>query len=259
MKRWLLLLLGVVLAVPADADYLEVRRKTKIYAMPDRGSEVLDVVAPGGEDETSILLIDREMPMEKGYLQVRLPESHGTGYVYRTAGRVYEDFGGNFVPYDRNAYKHWTDDDRDCENTRDEALIRDSSEPVKQSKSASRCKVISGKWLDPYTNSVFTDAGQLDVDHMVPLKNAHNSGAWAWSPAKKQAYANFLDDPVHLLSVSASQNRKKGEKGPDRYLPPNESYLCDYVHNWLHIKEAWGLDIPPAEEVASDQILIRCP
>lgn len=259
MKHGLLtLLLGATLALPASADYLEVRRKAKIYAAPDRKSEILAVVAPGAEDETSILLIDREDPIERGYLQVRLPEGQGSGYVYRTAGRIYEDFEGRYEPYKRAAYKHWTDDDRDCENTRDEALIRDSVGVVKQTKVGSRCKVVSGQWLDPYTGTEFTDAVKLDVDHMVPLKNAHDSGAWAWSPTRKQEYANFLEDPLHLISASASENRKKGEKGPDRYLPPNAEYQCDYVQNWVRIKETWGLDIPPDEEDAVNQVLSGC-
>lgn len=242
----------------AQADYLEVRRVTNIYESADRSSEVLAVVGRGGEDDSGILLIDREQPREGGYLRVRLPNGPGYGYVYRTSGRLYKDFKGRFTPYDRADYKHWIDADRDCENTRDEVLVRDATGPVKQSKVGSRCKVTAGSWNDPYTGTVFTDAAKLDVDHMVPLKNAHMSGAWAWSAKRKQDYANLLEDPVHLLPVSAGENRKKGDKGPDRYLPPNEAHHCQYVQNWLHIKYEWGLDVPPAEQARIESVLSAC-
>lgn len=255
------LLFGVSAALAwsvASADFLEVRRTMHIYESADRSTEVLATVGPGGDGEISILLIDRDESLENGYYRVRLPTGPGYGYVYRTAGRRYADFDGPYQPYDRKAYKHWIDADRDCLNTRDEVLVRDAAGDVQQVQGASRCRVVGGAWLDPYTNTEFTDASDLDVDHMVPLKNAHDSGAWAWSKQRKQDYANYLDDPVHLLAVSASENRRKSDKGPNAYLPPNEAYWCEYVRNWLDIKYSWGLNIPASEEAAVESVLSAC-
>jgi hypothetical protein len=230
-----------------------------IYASADRSSEVITTVSRGSQDETSILIIDPEEPIDNGYYRVRLPSGPGYGYIYRTAGRVYEDFGGPYKPYNRSAYKHWVDADRDCENTRDEVLIRDAVGKVETTHGASRCRVTGGTWTDPYSGTTLSDPSKIDVDHMVPLKNAHNSGAWAWSAQRKQDYANFLDDPVHLIAVSASENRRKGDKGPDRYLPPSTDYQCQYVQDWLDVKYAWGLNIPDSERAAVDSVLRECP
>lgn len=144
------------------------------------------------------------------------------------------------APYSRDQYKHWIDEDGDCQNTRAEVLIRDSLGPV-TFRDNGNCTVESGTWVDPYTGKLFTKASDLDIDHVVPLKNAHTSGANSWNRAKKTAYANDLTHSKHLLAVSLSENRKKGADGPDHYLPPNEAYLCEYVVIWSEIKKAWHL------------------
>ena len=67
----------------------------------------------------------------------------------------------------------------------------------------------------PDTSTLVTDPGDLDIDHMVPLGNAHNSGAWRRSDQQKEQYANYLEDPQHLIAVTASANRPKGGRGPE--------------------------------------------
>ena len=62
-----------------------------------------------------------------------------------------------------------------------------------------------------------------DIDHMVPLADAHRSGGWAWSTTKKRAYANDLDHPETLIAVDDGSNSSKSDKSPDQWLPPNGS------------------------------------
>ena len=69
--------------------------------------------------------------------------------------------------------------------------------------------MVSGSWNDPYSGRTITDATKLDIDHMVPLKEAHQSGAAFWSRERKRAYANDLDDPDTLIAVDRRLNRQK--------------------------------------------------
>ena len=159
--------------------------------------------------------------------------------------------------YDRDDWNHWTDTDGDCQNTRHEVLIDESFTEI-TFKSDSQCQVATGEWLDPYTGDTVTDATKLDVDHMVPLKNAHDSGGWAWDGNKKASYANGMEYGDHLIAVTASANRKKGARGPDEWKPTNQVYWCDYAVDWVQIKVDWGLSATQAEWTAIQDMLDTC-
>ena len=113
----------------------------------------------------------------------------------------------------------------------------------------------SGRWTDPYTGDVVEDPGKLDVDHMVPLANAHASGGHAWSEERKELYANSLVYPAHLIAVTASANRSKGADGPDGWRPPDRTYWCQYASDWIAIKKEWGLTGTEPEAAALREML----
>lgn len=159
--------------------------------------------------------------------------------------------------YERNDWRHWVDDDSDCQNTRHEVLIEESSINV-TFKTDSNCQVASGQWTGLFTGTQTTDPSSLDVDHMVPLANAHRSGGWEWSAAKKRAYANYLDYTGHLIAVTASANRSKGSRGPDEWKPTDTSYWCQYAIDWSNIKIAWSLTVTSAEQTALRDMLNTC-
>lgn len=159
--------------------------------------------------------------------------------------------------YDRNDWSHWVDADHDCQDTRQEVLIEESRVPVRWADH-DRCRVRRGRWRCPYTGRVFTDPGKLDVDHLVPLHAAHRSGGDRWTAERKRAYANALGDAEHLVAVSASANRRKGDKGPDAWLPPDPEARCDYVRSWTAVKSRWGLQSSPAEVRAVERITREC-
>ena len=159
--------------------------------------------------------------------------------------------------YDRGDWKHWTDKDGDCQNIRHEVLIEESLKDV-SFKSDRQCQVATGEWLVPYTGVMVTDATTLDVDHMVPLKNAHNSGGWAWDKDKKASYANEMGYADHLIAVTASANRQKGAKGPDEWKPSDQDYWCDYAVNWVQIKVDWELTVTKAEWATLQTMLKTC-
>ena len=116
-----------------------------------------------------------------------------------------------------------------------------------------RCRVTSGQWLVPYTDTIVTDPGKLDIDHMVPLRNARLSGAWTWSAQQRERYANHLADPQHLIAVTASANRSKGARGPeDRF------YWCLYAVDWITVKDTWEPKVTQVEHDALVEMLDTC-
>ena len=159
--------------------------------------------------------------------------------------------------YDRDDWKHWVDGDKDCQNTRHEALIEESLAKV-AFKTDRKCQVATGEWFAPYTGETVTDATRLDIDHMIPLKNAHNSGGWAWDKSRKAAFANEMSYADHLIAVTASANRKKGARGPEAWKPTNKGYWCDYAVDWVRIKIDWDLSATKAEWGALQEMLETC-
>ena len=152
--------------------------------------------------------------------------------------------------YNREDWGSWIDEDRDGLNTRHEVLAEESLiKPV-----ISNNKVIKGKWFDKYTGKYFTNPSDLDIDHLVPLKNAHISGASNWSKRKKNRYYNYLKYDNHLIAVSKNANRNKSDKSPVEWLPPNKEYQCEYVREWYKIKKAWGLTIEEGFDEVSNRV-----
>lgn len=157
------------------------------------------------------------------------------------------DLGGE---YDRDDWGGWIDEDGDGLNTRHEVLSEESLiKPV-----ISNNKVIKGEWFDKYTGKYFTNPSDLDIDHLVPLKNAYISGASNWSKKKKNRYYNYLKYDNHLIAVSKSANRNKSDKSPVNWLPPNKEYQCEYVREWFKIKTAWGLTIEEGFDEVSNRV-----
>ena len=130
--------------------------------------------------------------------------------------------------YNRKDWSHWIDADRDCQNTRHELLISKSLSPVSY-KSDKKCLVSTGRWYGPYLDKHFTESSDLDVDHIVPLKWAHDHGAAEWSKDRKKEFAN---DTSNLLLVDDSENQSKGAKGPAEWMPPNKAFHCAYLLKW---------------------------
>ncbi len=161
-------------------------------------------------------------------------------------------------PYRRAEWPHWIDADGDCQNTRGEVLIRDAPAGTVKFRDERECTVDAGEWADPYTGGVLTQAGEVDVDHLVPLKNAHDSGGWRWTRERRREYANDLSYRYHLLAVSRSANRSKGDKGPDEWRPARQEFWCQYAQAWAAVKHIWELQSTQAERQALREMLATC-
>jgi hypothetical protein len=155
--------------------------------------------------------------------------------------------------YQRSAFGHgWDDSDGDCQNSRMEALISQSTRPV-QFADDSDCRVIRGRWISPFTGNVITDASKLDIDHVVPLKFAWDHGAGRWTRDKREQFAN---DPVNLSSVELSLNRSKGAKGLSGWLPP--SGQCQYIARFIRVVKIYDLALESDEISDYEKMRQRC-
>lgn len=157
--------------------------------------------------------------------------------------------GASSKKYNRAQFgKGWDDADGDCQNSRHEALIAQSTAPVRF-KSGRNCKVTAGRWISPFTGAVIHDPSKIDIDHVVPLKWAWERGASQWSYRTRQRFAN---DQANLLSVEASLNRQKGAKGLDKWLPP--ANRCQYVARFMRLVKSYDLYLTPSERNVYSQI-----
>ena len=99
--------------------------------------------------------------------------------------------------------------DNTCFDTRALVLQRDSLAPLTLS---SKCYIASGLWHDPYTDADYSSAKEIEIDHVVPLKNAYISGASEWTWPRRCAYLNFMGNNFHLLAVQGKANEAKLDK-----------------------------------------------
>ena len=157
----------------------------------------------------------------------------------------------------------WTDDNDapDGHNgcrTRDDVLARD----LARARTSNGCTVDSGELVDPYTGTRIAfrygvvSSAAVQIDHVVALGDAWQTGAQQWSVQKRTAFAN---DPLNLLAVDGSTNAGKGDSDAASWLPPNKSYRCAYVARQVAVKARYGLWLTAAELGAITRVLSRCP
>jgi hypothetical protein len=146
--------------------------------------------------------------------------------------------------YDRDLFKHWIDADGDGCNTRKEVLI---AEAIVQPVISGDCDLTGGQWYSLYDGVVSNNSSDFDIDHFVPLNEAWQSGAHAWSNERRQDFANDLGFAKSLIAVTASSNRSKSDQDPPNWLPSNADFLCEYLTSWVEVKIRWGLTVDSAE------------
>ncbi|WP_119293450.1 HNH endonuclease family protein [Streptomyces sp. YIM 130001] len=159
---------------------------------------------------------------------------------------------GSMSGYNRDKFPHWAEQGERCD-TRETILERDG-EDVRQND---QCRAESGTWVSAYDGKSFTDSGDLDIDHMVPLANAWRSGARGWSQEQRKAFANDLTHP-QLLAVSAASNRSKSDQGPDEWQPPAKTYWCPYGRAWTSVKSTYELTVTQEEKDVLGEMLDTC-
>jgi hypothetical protein len=160
--------------------------------------------------------------------------------------------------YSRAAFTHWSDLNRDGCDSRNEILKRDLTQIV--FKTGTRdCKVISGQLLDPLSGKtlIFSSSkSTVDIDHLVSLSNAWQTGAAYFDKKTRESLAN---DPLNLLAVDAKLNRQKGDGDAATWLPPLKSFRCEYVAIQVAVKAKYLLWVTSAEREAIIKVLDNCP
>lgn len=162
--------------------------------------------------------------------------------------------------YSRTEFTHWSDPDKNGCDARNDTLKRDFAWIVFRERS-NECKVIKGLLLDPFSGkSINFDLqnsnSNVDIDHIVSLSNAWQTGAAYLS---KEIRANFANDPLNLLAVDAKLNRQKGDGDAATWLPPLKSYRCEYVSRQVAIKYKYSLWVTSPEKKAITRVLEKCP
>ncbi|GAQ57170.1 HNH endonuclease family protein [Streptomyces acidiscabies] len=158
----------------------------------------------------------------------------------------------NRTGYDRDLFPHWITISGTC-NTRETVLKRDGSGVVTDSA----CASTSGSWYSPYDGATWTAASDLDIDHLVPLAEAWDSGASAWTTAQRQTFANDLTRP-QLIAVTDNVNQAKSDQDPATWMPSVTSYRCTYVRAWVQVKYYYDLSVDSAEKSALTSYLANC-
>lgn len=169
--------------------------------------------------------------------------------------------------YDRAMFgQAWTDDvteqyGRNGCDTRNDILKRDLT-AVTIKPSTNDCVILTGTLSDPFTGASipFTrgvgSSNAVQIDHVVALSNAWQTGAQQLSVQERQ---NFANDPLNLLAVDGPTNSSKGDGDAATWLPPNKSYRCEYVARQVAVKKKHNLWVTPPEKNAISGILSGCP
>lgn len=161
------------------------------------------------------------------------------------------------VPYDRTefgpAWSRITENGCDVRST---MLMRD----LEQVEMADNCTVATGVLHDRYSGTTVQytmDSGgdAVQVDHIVSLSDAWKSGAWAWDPVDREAFANHS---VNLLTVSAQQNQAKSSHTAAEWLPADRTLHCWFVVRQLLVKDMFELSVTASELAAYRQVLPKC-
>ncbi|MDT0197468.1 excalibur calcium-binding domain-containing protein [Arthrobacter sp. AB6] len=123
--------------------------------------------------------------------------------------------------------------------------MEESTVPVTFS---SGCTVATGQWNSQYDGATWTNASDVDIDHMVPLAEAWRSVAWSWTNEQRTAFANDLDYQNSLIAVTDNVNQSKSDQDPATWMPTQNQ--CLYAINWVSVKWRWNIGVDPEERTA---------
>jgi len=155
----------------------------------------------------------------------------------------------------------WADVDHNGCDTRNDVLGRDLT-ATSYAPGTHDCVILTGTLNDPYSRSQLTftrgvtTSSVVQIDHVVALSDAWQTGAQQLDPVRRTAFAN---DPLNLLAVDGRLNTQKSDADAASWLPPNKSFRCAYVARQVAVKAAYALWVTQAEQKAITAVLQSCP
>ena len=155
----------------------------------------------------------------------------------------------------------WADVDRNGCDTRNDILKRDLTDVVYK-PGTRNCVVASGTLVDRYSGEVINflrgnvSSMEVQIDHVVALSNAWQTGAFKLTADQRKALAN---DPLNLFAVKGRLNSQKGDGDAATWLPPLKSFRCAYVAQQIAVKAKYSLWVVAPEKAAMVAILAKCP
>lgn len=123
------------------------------------------------------------------------------------------------------------------------------------------CHVTSGTLIDPYGGKTVSfvrgeqTSQEVQIDHVVALSNAWQTGAQQLTQLEREALAN---DPLELLAVDGRLNQEKSDSDAATWLPPSKAFRCQYVARQIAVKTKYRLWVTPAEKDAMVRVLSGC-
>lgn len=188
-------------------------------------------------------------------------EYMASGSAADTLASLAVDDNPNRSGYNRDAFGYReTDDDGNGCDVREDVLARDLKDVQYQHPGS--CKVRSGTLDDPYTGETIhfvrgpQTSSRVQIDHVVALENAWQSGARDWSTQERYRFGN---DIYNLLPVDGPANQDKGSASAAYWLPTNAAYRCEYVARQIGVKDKYRLSVTSAEKEAMLAVLHSCP
>ena len=155
----------------------------------------------------------------------------------------------------------WADVDRNGCDTRNDILKRDLTSIIYK-VGTRNCVVASGTLVDRYSGESINflrgniSSMEVQIDHVVALSNAWQTGAFKLTAEQRKALAN---DPINLFAVKGRLNSQKGDGDAATWLPPLKSFRCAYVAQQIAVKAKYSLWVVPPEKAAMLSILAKCP
>jgi hypothetical protein len=155
----------------------------------------------------------------------------------------------------------WADVNRNGCDTRNDILKRDMTSIIYKEKTRD-CVVVSGTLVDRYSGETINfvrgnvSSMEVQIDHVVALSNAWQTGGFQLTLAQRTALAN---DPLNLFAVKGKLNLQKSDGDAATWLPPLKSFRCAYVAQQIAVKAKYSLWVVPPEKAAIVAILAKCP